>query len=143
MPRRKIVILNITPETHVRTTQGDIILFRIKEQELRPQGLRRLHRIQKYNRYKTALRYEAQSKRFEMPEYGAHITFYIPVPQSWRPNKKKIHHLQPHQQKPDNDNLVKAFKDSVLKEDKAIWDYRITKRWINSNEGYIEIELKR
>ena len=47
MPRK--VILNITPQTHVRATQGDSIFFRIPREKLRPAGLSRLMRLEKYN----------------------------------------------------------------------------------------------
>ena len=48
----KKVILNITPQTHVRATQGDSIFFRIPREKLRPAGLSRLLRLEKYNKYK-------------------------------------------------------------------------------------------
>ena len=38
--------------------------------------------------------------------------------------------LQPHTQKPDLDNLIKAFKDALLKEDSHVWCYdMMTKVW--------------
>jgi hypothetical protein len=36
------VILNITPQTHVRATQGDSIFFRIPRDKLRPAGLKQV-----------------------------------------------------------------------------------------------------
>ena len=56
------VILNITPQTHVRATQGDSIFFRIPREKLRPSGLSRLLRLEKYNQYKVDLLAEAKSK---------------------------------------------------------------------------------
>ena len=59
----KKVILNITPQTHVRATQGDSIFFRIPREKLRPAGLSRLLRLEKYNKYKVDLCAEAKAKQ--------------------------------------------------------------------------------
>ena len=89
----KKVILNITPQTHVRATQGDSIFFRIPREKLRPAGLSRLLRLEKYNKYKVDLLAEAKAKQFILPPVGASITFFIPVPPSWSKKKKKLHHV--------------------------------------------------
>jgi Holliday junction resolvase RusA-like endonuclease len=52
--------------------------------------------------------------------------------------KKKEMHMKLHQSKPDWDNLSKAFFDGLMSEDKYIADVRVTKRWVNAEEGYIE-----
>ncbi len=36
---------------------------------------------------------------------------------------------QPHQSRPDKDNLEKAVQDALCKEDNYIWDSRVTKVW--------------
>jgi len=46
--------------------------------------------------------------------------------------------LKPHTQTPDLDNLIKAFKDALLKNDSAVWRYGpMTKVW--DYEGSIVI----
>ena len=47
-------------------------------------------------------------------------------------------HMKLHQSKPDWDNLAKAFFDSMFSEDMHIADVRVTKRWVNAENGYIE-----
>ena len=136
--QRKIV-LKISPETHVRATQGDKIWFKIPRDKLRPAGLKRLMRLEKYNRYKISLLAEAKRNRFVMPEQGASITFFIPVSKSWKIWKKEKMHMQLHQEKPDIDNLYKAMGDSLLIEDKHIASVTITKKWVNQPSGWIEI----
>lgn len=66
-----------------------------------------------------------------------HVTFILPMPQSW--SKKKCLELneQPHLKTPDLDNLFKALADSIYSNDSGIWDVRMTKRWGYS--GAIEI----
>lgn len=135
----KKIILEITPQTHVRATQGDRIFFRIPRDKLRPAGLKRLMRLERYNEYKISLLALAKSQRFLPTEQGHHITFYIPVSKSWTKAKKKQYHLQLHQEQPDIDNLTKSFFDSLLPEDKHIADIHITKRWVNQEKGWIEI----
>jgi len=136
------VILNITPQTHVRATQGDSIFFRILRDKLRPAGLKRLLRLERYNNYKLELSAEAKRKSFVMPPVGASITFVIPVPPSWSKKKKKLYHGRFHQSKPDIDNLQKAFLDSLMMEDKQIAHLEVQKRWVDFEVGWIEITSK-
>ena len=139
MPRKKVTRFNISPQTHVRATQGDKIFFQIPEDQLRPEGLKRKRRLVQYNEYKVDLREIAKYLNYSVARAGSHIVFFIPVPKSWTKKKKALMHLQPHLPKPDADNLIKAFKDALVPQDSTIWDYRVTKRWINSDEGCIEI----
>jgi len=138
----KKVILNITPQTHVRATQGDSIFFRIPREKLRPAGLKRLMRLERYNKYKLDLDAEAKRKSFVMPPIGSSIIFVIPVPASWSKKKKKLYHGTFHQSKPDIDNLQKAFLDSLMREDKQIAHLEVQKRWVDFEIGWIEITLK-
>lgn len=136
---QKKIILNISPETHVRATQGDKVFFKIPRDKLRPPGLKRLKRLEKYNRYKISLLAEAKRNRFTLPEQGACVTFFIPVSKSWPKWKKAKMHMQLHQEKPDWDNLAKALGDGLLVEDKHIASIMITKKWVNQTTGWIEI----
>ena len=143
MSTPKKIILNITPATCVRSTQGDRIYFRIPREKLRPAGLKRLLRLERYNNYKIDLLAEAKSKGFVMPPQGASIIFFIPVPQSWSKKKKKLHHGMLHQSKPDLDNLLKAFGDALISEDKYICHYgELSKRWVDFETGWIEVTIQ-
>lgn len=135
----KTTILNVTPQTFIRATQGDRIFFRIERSQLRPEGLKRLKRLERYNNYKITLSGAAKSQQFILPEQGAHIIFYVPVSKSWRKHKKQSAHMELHQERPDLDNYFKALMDSLLSEDKHIADVRLTKRWVNEERGWIEI----
>ena len=133
-------IFDITPQTHVRVTQGDSILFRIPRHKLRPSGLKRLERIERYNQYKDDLNAVALQKRFIMPSQGLSIHFFIPMPKSWCKWQKEVMHLKLHQGKPDIDNLTKAFFDSLLKEDKNIGHLaEVSKQWVDAKSGWIEL----
>ena len=73
-----------------------------------------------------------------LPESGAHITFWIPMPKSWSKKRRNQMRGMPHKTKPDGDNLQKAIQDCLCKSDQHIWDFRVTKRW--AEEGGIEIK---
>jgi Holliday junction resolvase RusA-like endonuclease len=133
-------ILNITPQTFIRTTANDRIFFRIPRQHLRAAGLKRLLRIERYNEYKLSVSAEAKKQQFKMPATGAGITFYIPCPKTWSNKKKKELHGAFNQSTPDLDNYLKAFIDSLVSEDKYIAHYSyLAKRWVNFDTGWIEI----
>ncbi len=135
--------LNITPQSHLRATKGDSIFFRIPREKLRPAGLKRLLRLEKYNQYKLDLLTEAKKKGFKLEPSGMHITFWIPCPKSWSQKKKTAHHGMLHQARPDIDNLAKAFFDSLVVEDKFIANVTLTKRWVDFPLGWIHCEFKR
>ena len=63
MPKK--YTFKITPQTNVRSTQGDRIYFRIQRDKLRPEGLKRLMRLERYNKYKIDLLALAKAMRFE------------------------------------------------------------------------------
>jgi Holliday junction resolvase RusA-like endonuclease len=139
MDIRKRIILDITPETHVRSTQGDRILFRIPRNKLKPASLIRLKRLEKYNDYKANLLALARKKNMSFHEQGMEINFYLPVPKSWSNYKKQKMHMQGHKIRPDLSNILKAAEDALLKEDKYIFHYAsLSKKWVNQERGYIE-----
>ena len=136
----KKYILDVTPQTFIRTTVNDRIFFRIPRENLRPAGLKRLLRIERYNNYKLSVSAEAKRVQFKMPAVGAGITFFIPVPKTWSKKKKREYHGAFMQSTPDLDNFTKAFIDSLVSEDKYIAQYTyLAKRWVDFEEGWIEV----
>lgn len=69
---------------------------------------------------------------------GMHITFIIPMPDSWSEKKKLEMDGQPHQQRGDLDNYAKSALDAIYEEDAHVWDMRLTKLW--GREGAIIVE---
>lgn len=137
--------MNLTPQTHIRTTQNDRVCFRIPEEQLLakyPSLYKRKKYIQRYNDYKDQLRDEAAEKLFKIPNYGAAVTFFLPVFKSWSDKKKKAMHFKLHYSKPDIDNFLKAFQDALKGSDCTIAHYTsLAKRWVNFDTGYIEIVI--
>jgi Holliday junction resolvase RusA-like endonuclease len=64
------------------------------------------------------------------------VVFVIPMPVSWSKKKREKMNGQPHQQKPDIDNLAKALMD-VCSEDSHVWSLLAVKRW--GEIGLIEL----
>lgn len=139
LPKEKKYILEITPQTHIRSTAGDRILFRIPRNKLKESGLRRLERIEKYNKYKADIYLLAKAQKFTFPAIGASIKFYIPIPKSWTKSKRNNMHLQYHMNRSDLDNLCKALFDSLMSEDKHIAHFEAAKFWVDAPSGWIEI----
>lgn len=81
---------------------------------------------------------EARLHGIRVPESGAHITFVLPMPPSWSKKKRAAMDGQPHQQKPDLDNLKKSLLDALFEDDSHIWDTRTSKVW--GETGMIIIE---
>jgi hypothetical protein len=67
------------------------------------------------------------------------IRFYVPMPPSWSKKKRALMAGAPHEAKPDNDNFLKAFFDSLFEQDSCAWDARSQKRWADDNAARIEI----
>lgn len=68
---------------------------------------------------------------------GSKVIFYLPMPQSWSKKKRAANFEQPHTQKPDIDNLLKALMDALFDDDSHIWNISAEKRW--ANDGCIVI----
>ncbi len=66
------------------------------------------------------------------------IRFILPMPDSWSARKKVAQNGHPHQQRPDLDNLLKAFLDAMASEDGFVWRVTAEKQW--GYEGRIEVE---
>lgn len=65
------------------------------------------------------------------------LVFTIAMPASWSTKKRATMENQPHQSKPDIDNLLKGFMDALLKDDARIWEIRASKVW--GFNGTIEV----
>lgn len=72
---------------------------------------------------------EVRLRGVALPVCCSHVTFVMPMPPSWSKKKRAALAGQPHQQKPDADNLLKALMDAVYHDDCAVWDVRVTKLW--------------
>lgn len=63
------------------------------------------------------------------------IVFMMPMPKSWSKKKRMEMTGRPHQQRPDVDNLTKAFLDALCEDDSYVYHVDAAKHW--SEEGGI------
>ena len=69
---------------------------------------------------------------------GDVITFVMPMPKSWGSTKERLMTGEPHQQKPDWDNLAKSLCDAMYKDDSHLWNLHVKKIWGVMGEIIIE-----
>lgn len=79
----------------------------------------------------------------ELPAKPGHldVKFFLPIPPSWTAKKREAHRGQPHQVKPDKDNLEKAVADALFRHDEHIWKGQQEKRWEDENGPRVEITI--
>lgn len=104
--------LNITPMGKPRMTQRDVW-------KQRPVVMR-------YRAYCDELRYNLPG--YELTP-ALSLTFGIEMPKSWSKAKREQMRERPHQQKPDIDNLCKAFMDAFKSDDSHVWALHAEKLW--------------
>lgn len=112
--------LDITPVGKPRMTQRD-------KWKVRPP-------VQRYRDFCDEL-------RLQLPGYelgiSLNIKFYIAMPKSWSKKKRAEMNGTYHDQKPDVDNLAKAFMDAFKSEDKHVAVLHAEKYW--AEHGSIEV----
>ena len=92
--------------------------------------------IMRYWAYKDKLK-EAAEKAKYVPGEKLDIMFSLEMPVSWSKVRKTAMLNQPHKNKPDIDNLCKAFMDCLLADDSHVWHLNATKYWGFENEIFI------
>lgn len=117
-----IYIFRVTPRGKPRMTRADAWKDR--------------KAVTDYWLFKDRLNLEARRNHYELTPQIT-IIFYIPMPDSWSKKKKDLMRGKPHQQKPDFDNLAKAFTDALTGDDAFIYDAHVIKYW--SDVGKIEV----
>ena len=112
--------------------------------EIEPVPKPRLTRQGRFN--KTAKRYYAYCEDLRWlatqagfsPGNTLSLTFVLPMPNSWSGKKKQRMNDAPHQQRPDLDNLIKAFQDALYADDAEVYEYG-TMRKVWGETGHIVI----
>lgn len=64
---------------------------------------------------------------------------YFAMPKSWSKKKKAEHQGEPHQQRPDRDNIDKGILDALFGDDSHVWDGRMQKYWDDGNGPRLEL----
>lgn len=115
-----------------------------------PLGKPRMAKRDKWMKRKCVVNYFNWKDRVKMHAAGQipkevpgclFITAYCSMPPSWSDKKKAELLGKPHRQRPDIDNITKAFMDSLWEEDSAIWEIHCKKFWDDGNGARMEITI--
>ena len=117
-----MIVLNVVPMGKPRMVRSD--------------SWRKRPSVLKYWEYKDKLVEQAELHNITIGDTLENIIFVLPMSKSWSNKKKELFNGKPHQEKPDIDNLVKAFLDCLCEEDKNLHTLNnIKKVW--GYEGHI------
>jgi Holliday junction resolvase RusA-like endonuclease len=97
--------------------------------------------VQRYYAFKDELRLLARQKNYKIGN-RLDISFILPIPKSKSEKEKEKLDSTPHLQKPDLDNLIKAFLDALLENDSKIWLIHAYKLWGKKGKIIIFDDLK-
>ena len=122
---REYYLFDVIPMGAVRMTVSD----KWKTNPKHPDPKKRQRKaVASYFAFKTLITLQASLMHFEITDY-LDAVYFIPMPDSWSNKKKEANNGMPCLSKPDTDNITKAVKDALLKEDSAVWWERAEKRW--------------
>jgi Holliday junction resolvase RusA-like endonuclease len=117
--------LNIPPCPKPRMTKAD--------------RWRKRQSVLKFFAFRDAVRQSPAWKTLELLDMESfEIEFHVPMPKSWSKKKKGYMNGSAHQQRPDLDNYLKAWKDSVYEEDAVVWRVKASKLWTDGT-GHIVV----
>lgn len=119
--------------------------MRIYKIEIDPVSKPRQTRSDKWKKRDCVVRYRAFADELRLlvkkagfkPTDSIEVDFFIALPESWSEKKKNSFVGQPHQSKPDIDNLLKAIMDILYETDQHVWKLKAAKFWSDLDEGYI------
>lgn len=122
---REFILFDIIPMGGVRMTQRDRIFLNPNHEDPKK---RQRKSVTKYFEFKNRLVAQAEQMKFQL---GKHLdaVYFIPMPDSWSEKKKTRMNGFPCEAKPDTDNITKAIKDTLRKNDSDIWHETAQKRW--------------
>jgi Holliday junction resolvase RusA-like endonuclease len=122
---RKFYLFDVIPIGAPRLTQSD----KWKTNPDHPDPNKRQRKaVTQYFAFKTAILLQAAQLKFEMGK-TLDALYLIPMPHSWSEKKKKRMNGLPCEVQPDTDNITKAIKDTLRKNDSDIWYEKAEKRW--------------
>lgn len=121
---RKIFIFDVVPFGAVRMTQSD--KWKTNPNHVDPQKRQR-QAVTKYFNFKDKVRLQAKAMNYQLGDV-LEIIFLVPMPLSWSAKKKEKMNKFPVKTRPDADNYVKAFMDSLLAEDGNVYKIIAEKR---------------
>ena len=122
---RRFYLFDIIPMGAPRLSQSD--KWKTNHNHLDP-NKRQRGCVTEYFAFKNKLILQAYQLNFELGKIFDAL-YLIPMPNSWSEKKKAKMNGFPCEVKPDTDNITKAIKDTLRKNDSDIWFEKAEKRW--------------
>ena len=122
---RAFYLFDVIPVGAVRMTQSD--KWKTNPNHADPRKRQR-KAVKMYFDFKNVLTLQANLMKFKLGEY-LDAVYFLPMPNSWSEKKKQKMNGLPCKVKPDTDNITKAVKDALKKNDSDIWWEKAEKRW--------------
>jgi Holliday junction resolvase RusA-like endonuclease len=126
----KVFCFKVVPCSAVRMTYRDRIFTNPNHPDPKK---RQRPAVTKYFTFKNEILWTAKKIGYTLTPV-LNILFIVPMPESWSKKKKTKMLNQPHMQRPDRDNYLKAFQDSFEGDDGFVWDGQTTKIWGEEGE---------
>lgn len=122
---REFYVFDAVPIGKPRMTQSD----KWKTNPNHPDPKKRKRpAVHKYHEWQNSVRPQAEKMGYVL-EDTIEMYVFLPMPDSWSKKKKAEHNGKVCCQKPDWDNVGKAWCDTFAKEDKEIWYGHVEQRW--------------
>lgn len=122
---RKYYIFDVIPMGAVRMTKSDV--WKTNPNHIDPMRRQRTA-VTKYFAFKTLLQTQANQLKYVLGK-TIDAVYLVPMPDSWSKKKKESMNGMPCLTKPDTDNITKAVKDTLKKDDSDVWWEKAEKRW--------------
>ena len=122
---KRFYLFDVIPIGAPRMTQSD--KWKINPNHPDP-NKRQRKAVTQYFAFKTLLQLQSKELNFELSN-TLDAVYLIPMPNSWSNKKKERMNGLPCEVKPDTDNITKAIKDTLRKNDSDIWYEKAEKRW--------------
>lgn len=122
---RKFYLFSVAPMGAVRMTYSD--KWKTNPNHSNPK-YRQRKAVTDYFHFKNEMAWQAKQMKYEMKNY-LDALYCVPMPNSWTKKKKEQMNGLPCLSKPDLDNITKAVKDSLKKDDSDVWFEKAEKRW--------------
>ena len=122
---RRFYVFDVVPMGAVRMSQSD----KWKTNPNHPDPRKRKREsVVRYHNFKNRILDQAHLMNFELGQVFEAV-YLMPMPNTWSIKKKREMVGLPNKVRPDTDNITKAIKDTLRKEDGDIWCEKAEKRW--------------
>lgn len=116
-------IFDVVPVGAVRMTKRDTIFTNPNHPDPKK---RQREAVARYFEFQNTVWQQYRDFKLALPDHFE-IVFCVPMPSSWSDKKKTKFNRMPCKSRPDVDNYLKAFMDTIKIEDGSVWKCPVQK----------------